>query len=64
MDARKRRIRGHILADIAVRHVEYVAALAGYVTTSFPSGGDYGIDLALHTFDDCAYLANEHVRSR
>lgn len=56
---RKRRTDEHRRADVAMRHVEPTVAKAGYVTVPRPSGGDYGLDLGVETFDAGGLLENE-----
>jgi hypothetical protein len=46
---RKRRTREHIIADLAVNHVERQALLCGYTVER--ARYDYGIDLLVQTFD-------------
>lgn len=47
---RKRRTRGHVIADLGVNHVERQVLLAGHVMQ--PIVRDYGIDLSVFTFGD------------
>lgn len=61
-DRRKRRTRQHVIADIACKHVEYLAAKAGFTTLVSPGGSDYGIDIILTTFDGKGFIENEAVR--
>jgi Domain of unknown function (DUF4365) len=46
---RKQRTRGHVIADLAVNHVERHVLLAGHVVGR--SQSDYGVDLTVLTFD-------------
>src|SRR5262245_7909639 len=46
---RKRRTRQHVIADLAVNHVERQALLCGF--TAERMAHDYGIDLELATFN-------------
>jgi hypothetical protein len=59
---RKRRTRQHVVADIGARHVEWIAAKAGFTAHSSPLGADYGIDMSLYTFDSDGYVENEEVK--
>ena len=47
---RKRRTRSHVIADLAVNHVERQALLAGYSVERF--WRDYGTDLNIYTYND------------
>ena len=49
MARRKQRTREHIIADLAVNHVERQALLCGFSVETYRH--DYGIDLTIHTFD-------------
>ncbi len=46
---RKRRTRGHVIADLSLVHVQYFIVNAGF--TSEAVINDYGYDLAVNTFD-------------
>ena len=46
---RKRRTRGHVIADLAVNHVERQALLCGYSIERIVH--DYGVDASLFTYD-------------
>lgn len=48
-DSRKRRTRGHVIADLALVHVQYFLVNAGF--TSEVVTRDYGYDLSVVTFD-------------
>lgn len=47
---RKRRTRGHVIADLGVNYVERQALLCGFSVERFTH--DYGIDLSVFTYDD------------
>ena len=47
---RKQRTASHVVSDIGVKHVELLAALAGFTTLIVPGGSDYGFDLPMFTF--------------
>lgn len=47
--ARKRRTRQHVIADLAVNHVERHVLCCGYLVERMQN--DYGVDLTLFTFD-------------
>jgi len=51
---RKKRTREHVLADLGANHVEKVALGCGYAVDRV--WHDYGLDLALYTFDQRGYL--------
>lgn len=51
---RKKRTREHVLADLGANHVEKVALGRGYAVDRV--WHDYGLDLALYTFDGRGYL--------
>jgi Domain of unknown function (DUF4365) len=51
---RKKRTREHVLADLSANHVEKVALSCGYAVDRI--WHDYGLDLALFTFDERGYL--------
>jgi hypothetical protein len=51
---RKQRTREHILADLSANHVEKIALGCGYAVDRI--WHDYGLDLALFTFDQHGYL--------
>lgn len=59
---RKRRTRGHVIAERGVKHVEMIVVDAGFVTIPTPAGADYGIDLILLTFDAAGRVENGDVR--
>lgn len=52
--ARKRRTRGHVIADLGVNHVERVALRAGYTVDRLMH--DYGIDLLMTTYDEHGFV--------
>jgi hypothetical protein len=62
MAQRKRRTRGHVIADIGVRYVEYLIAKAGYTSVQSPPGGDYGVDLYYFTYDGEGLAESGSVR--
>jgi len=51
---RKKRTREHVLADLGANHVEKVALGCGHAVDRV--WHDYGLDLALYTFDPRGYL--------
>jgi hypothetical protein len=51
---RKKRTREHVLADLSANHVEKVALNCGHAVDRV--WHDYGLDLALYTFDKRGYL--------
>jgi Domain of unknown function (DUF4365) len=51
---RKKRTREHVLADLSANHVEKVALSCGFALDRV--WHDYGLDLALYTFDGDGYL--------
>lgn len=51
---RKRRTREHVLADLSVNHVEKYALQCGFAVQRISQ--DYGLDLAIFTFDSEGYL--------
>jgi hypothetical protein len=51
---RKKRTREHVLADLSANHVEKVALSCGYAVDRV--WHDYGLDLALYTFDERGFL--------
>jgi hypothetical protein len=51
---RKKRTREHVLADLSANHVERVALTCGFALDRV--WHDYGLDLALYTFDGHGYL--------
>ncbi|MBY0227739.1 MAG: DUF4365 domain-containing protein, partial [Gemmataceae bacterium] len=54
-----RRTREHVIADLAVNHVERQALLAGFVIER--TRADYGIGLMMLTFDTVGELEDGHV---
>jgi Domain of unknown function (DUF4365) len=56
---RKRRTREHIIADLSVNHVERHALLCGFTLERFAH--DYGIDLALFTFNSDGEVEEESI---
>ncbi len=56
---RKRRTRAHIIADLAINHVERHVLLAGHALERY--WHDYGVDLAMHTFDERGEYENGAV---
>jgi hypothetical protein len=69
---RKRRTRSHVLADLSANHVERFALQSGFAVDPFRQ--DYGLDLAIFTFDEHGYLesgviwiqlkATDHVKTK
>ncbi len=56
---RKRRTREHVIADIAVNHVERFVYEAGYTCERIIH--DYGYDLKVTTFDSSGYIESEQI---
>ena len=46
---------------MGVKHVELIAATAGFTTLTVPGGADYGFDLPLFTFDARGVPQNGYV---
>src|ERR1700704_3772550 len=57
---RKRRTRQHVIADLAINHVERSVLRCGYTVERFVH--DYGVDLLLFTYDSNGYYENGSVR--
>lgn len=57
---RKRRTRGHIIADLSANHVERQALLCGYSVERVIH--DYGIDLLLYTYTEEGEVENEIIK--
>ena len=57
---RKRRTRGHVIADLSVNHVERHVLLCGCTVERF--WHDYGYDLLLTTYDANGEVENGDVR--
>src|SRR5262249_34430035 len=57
---RKRRTRGHIVADLSVNYLERFVLRCGYVLQRVTH--DYGLDLLMHTFDANGEVQNGEVR--
>jgi hypothetical protein len=55
----KRRIRAHVIADLAVNHVERQALLCGFTVERIQS--DYGVDLLLFTFDSVGEIEDGYI---
>lgn len=55
----KRRTREHVIADLAVNHVERQALLGGATVERIVR--DYGLDLILFTYSDAGVIETEHV---
>jgi hypothetical protein len=53
---RKRRTRGHIIADLSVNHVERLILQCGWTPQRISF--DYGLDLSMSTFDPRGYVEN------
>ena len=68
---RKRRTREHVLADLSANHIERYALQCGFAVEELRQ--DYGLDLAIFTFDEQGYLesgviwlqlkATDHVKT-
>lgn len=56
---RKRRTRGHVIADLSVNHVERQALLCGYAVERLRM--DYGIDLIVHTYNAKGEIENGRI---
>ncbi len=57
---RKRRTRGHIIADLSANHVEKYVLLCGYSVERVVH--DYGVDLLLYTYTEAGEVENETVK--
>ena len=57
---RKRRTRGHIIADLSANHVERQALLCGYSMERVVH--DYGIDMVLYTYSQEGEIESETVK--
>jgi hypothetical protein len=55
----KRRTREHVIADLAVNHVEKQVLLGGAVVERVTH--DYGIDLILFTYDSAGEIESSNV---
>jgi hypothetical protein len=55
----KRRTREHVIADLAVNHVERQALLCGHTVERVRS--DYGVDLLLFTFDASGEMEDGYI---
>lgn len=53
---RKRRTRGHIIADLGVHHLEGHVLRCGYTVEWVAA--DYGLDLHIRTFDADGHIEN------
>jgi hypothetical protein len=58
--SRKRRTRGHIIADLAVHHLEGQVLRCGYTVEGIRH--DYGLDLLIRTFDAEGRQENGDIR--
>ena len=56
---RKRRTRGHVIADLSVNHVERHVLLCGFTVER--TTHDYGIDLEMTTYDRRGEIENGQV---
>jgi hypothetical protein len=56
---RKRRTRGHVIADLGVHHLEGHVLRCGF--TLEPVRHDYGLDVAMHTFDTHGQAENGYL---
>lgn len=56
---RKRRTREHVIADIAVNHVERFVYEAGFTVERYRH--DYGYDLTMTTFDPEGYVEPDRI---
>jgi hypothetical protein len=57
---RKRRTRGHVIADLGVHHLEGHVLRCGFTLERVMH--DYGLDVAIHTFDAQGQPENGDVR--
>ena len=57
---RKRRTRGHVIADLSANHVERHALLCGYSVERVIH--DYGVDLVLYTYTEQGEIEAETVK--
>jgi hypothetical protein len=55
-DQRKIRTREHVIADLAVNHVERQVLLCGFTTEKYAR--DYGLDLAVVTYNAAGEVEN------
>ncbi len=51
MGKKNARPRSHVIAEVAQKHLELMAAQAGFTALAVPQGSDYGIDMPVITFD-------------
>lgn len=56
---RKRRTRGHVIADLSVNHIERYALLCDFSTERVQH--DYGTDLIIYTFDITGEAESGHI---
>lgn len=56
---RKKRTRGHIIADMSLHHVSYQVAEAGF--TIEPVRSDYGYDGSIFTFNELGEVENGNI---
>lgn len=56
---RKRRTRGHVIADLGVHHLEGYVLRCGYIVEQVAA--DYGLDLHIRTFDVHGQIENGEV---
>ena len=57
---RKRRTRGHVIADLSANYVEKQTLLCGYSVERMVH--DYGVDLQLYTYSDAGEVENDTVK--
>ncbi len=57
---RKRRTRGHIIADLSINYLERFVLRCGHVLQRVTH--DYGLDLLMHTFAANGEVQNGEVR--
>ncbi|MEX2174417.1 MAG: DUF4365 domain-containing protein [Pirellulaceae bacterium] len=57
---RKRRTRGHVIADLSVNHLEYKVLLCGHILRRPEQ--DYGVDAVMFHFDAKGRIENGEVR--
>jgi hypothetical protein len=60
--ARKRRTRGHVIADLAVNHVQRHVLRAGYTVEHIRN--DYGLDVAIFTYSRGGEIENGVIWSQ
>jgi len=59
MNQRKRRVRGHVIADLSLHHVAYAVVKCGYTLESTKS--DYGYDALIFTYGESGEVENGYM---